>query len=506
MPHVTLRLCLAIVLLSIITAVNPAQAIDPRFEIAPEKLQEKQSAKPAANPPPARKTPEAKAAGESTYIIKSGDNLLKILARQYGMSSDAAEAIIPAIKTRNGIHDIKRLKTGDKLFIPFQVKPARHFARKSRAVTETLSRPPLGNSNDHGIALFMHPQGIGPNGLENVKHVWGRFFPAGNWPGESLTIKSNAFSLELDPVKFPMLPAADGGRILIESGGNLSPLVKTLIRNYDPGIRFVSYNPSNIKSFYSGLFASAGFFSVEDNFTVDFGTDTKLTVYADFKVEKTADSSLQQDIALVNVDPRRSELPAQLTDYLGRQGLKMVEFDSGYLPAGAPHESQIRIIQAGEPVDMAKSMLEALDVESDRDREINLLSMAGEGVSLRVKVERYFEKNGEKFVVSTFRGDPESYTLLRILETMKYNVIILDQDEGFKSIAGKLLSRLRLPGRFAMQTLIASGDLSYRVQMTGIMLNKTDNRGGQLFLTDHQPDKMISQLLEHQGYSVINSR
>ena len=506
MPDIMSRLGLAMIVLWMTSAANHAQALDPRFEIPPEKLQEKQPLQQSAKPFPVKKIREAKAEGESVYKIKAGDNLLKILVRRYGMNSEAAEALIPVIKIRNGIRNGARLKAGDTLIIPLKVKPARRLTHTILKGKEFQSRAPAGNIDDHGITLNMHPQGTSEVGLGNVKRVWGRFFPTGNRPDETFTIKSNSFSLELDPVKFPMLPAANGGKILIESGGKLSPLVKTLIRNYDPGIRFVSFNSASIKSFYSELFDSAGFYSVEDNFGVDFGTDPKLTVFADFKVEKTADSSLQQDIALVNVDPRWSKLPDPLTDFLGRHGLKMIEYDSDNPSEYAPHEGRVMVFQPGTPADTARSILMSLNVESERDRKIKLLSLASDGVSLMVNAEQYFEKNGDKYVVSTLRGDPEGYTLLRILETMNYKVIILEPGEGFKSIAGKLLSRLRLPGSFEMQPLIAARNLPYRVQMSGIMLNLPGNRGEKLFLTDHQPDVLTRQLLDRQGYTVIDDR
>ena len=150
---------------------------------------------------------------------------------------------------------------------------------------------------------------------------------------------------------------------------------------------------------------------------------------------------------------------------------------------------------------LADRLMSALNLGYEQNKEIELLSMDEGGVSLRVRADRYFEKNGERFVVSVFKDDPESYTLLRLLETQRYHVIVLTPDEGFRSIAAKFLAQLHLPGHYAMQDLLASGDLPYKIQMSGLMVNSPDKRG-KLFLTGSQPDRTIGELLELNGYAI----
>jgi len=43
------------------------------------------------------------------------------------------------------------------------------------------------------------------------------------------------------------------------------------------------------------------------------------------RLKKMKEGALQQDISLINIDPRRVGLPGILSDYLGRQGLHVVE-------------------------------------------------------------------------------------------------------------------------------------------------------------------------------------
>jgi hypothetical protein len=114
-------------------------------------------------------------------------------------------------------------------------------------------------------------------------------------------------------------------------------------------------------------------------------------------------------------------------------------------------------------------------------------------------------KNGEKFVVSVFDGNAENYTLLRLLESQNYHIIVLTPDEDFRSITGKFLSQLHQPDRYAMQDLIESDDLPYKIQMTGLMVSSPGKRG-RLFLTSSQPDRIIGELLELNGYTIFRQQ
>ena len=58
----------------------------------------------------------------------------------------------------------------------------------------------------------------------------------------------------------------------------------------------------------------------------------------------------------------------------------------------------------------------------------------------RSKAERYFERGGQRYVVTSFDGDPVNYTLFRILETKGYNVVILEAQDDFRKISEKLIA------------------------------------------------------------------
>jgi len=498
-------LLLAPFLLSIFPGDYLAHAIDPRFELDPRMLQQKLPPKAPPVSPAKESAAPRPGPGETAYRVKRGDSLTKILVRDYGMSKAGAKALIPEIRRRNRLSETGRVAAGRQIIIPLPEKTAKSVSRTVRSAKNGTRKAVGKEIVAHRLSLFKGPDDTGNDGMESARLVWEKLLPAQHLSNESLSIKGNNYSLELDHDRFPLFPAADGGKILIEAGGKLSPLIRSLIQQHDPKIRFVTYTPHNQKRFFAGLLSTAGFFSVEEDFTVAFGSDPILTVTTDFKVENDSNSPLQHDIFLFNTVSHTRGFPPVLAEYMGRQGFRVIDINSSGIIESTPVNGAVSVITDKEPSVIADKLMSALNLSYEKDKEIGLLNMGDGGVGLRVKADRYFVKNGEKFVVSVFKGDPENYTLLRLLEAQQYHVIMLTPEEDFRSVSGKILSQLRLPSQYAMQELIASRDIPYKIQMTGIMLNAPDNRG-KIFMTATRPDRIITDLLELNGLKIIDSQ
>ncbi|HEX9080594.1 MAG TPA: LysM peptidoglycan-binding domain-containing protein [Desulfuromonadaceae bacterium] len=127
--------------------------------------------------PPARATAETAAAeGTSGYTVKAGDFLFLILMREYGLSNDAAERLIPEVMRRNGIRSPQGLTVGQRLTIPLPPpgdapKPvARSTAPQPPAPAErrvsVAAAPPcqLARAVVEQLGLAAAPPGPRPNG------------------------------------------------------------------------------------------------------------------------------------------------------------------------------------------------------------------------------------------------------------------------------------------------------------------------------------------------------
>lgn len=496
-----------LIALCIVSSVDGA--MDPRFEIDPQSLAVSSSPVKAAGKP-VRRISHASMEKSSAdvkgtaYTVKPGDHLFKILMRDYGLSNNEAESFIEEIKRENNIYDIKRLKIGQKIIIP----PVRRRADGSLKLIQPLNSTAY-KSADADLSVrqsFVLESPIAhldsQEALGRVREAWDRIVLQKADP-KPLSLQTSTFSLTLDPQRYPMFATMDGARILLDQNSSIPPLVKSLIEEKDSNIRIINYSDAGTKQFMSAMLESGGFYSVEENFSMDFGTDPKLTVQSDFKIEKTPESLIKHDVVLMNSG--RMAVPPVLNDFLKKEGFTLYEpFAS--LKINSNQESRpIQIITAKSQPEMVDAILSAISVSSDRDRSLDVFAADNNGISLAVKAERYFERAGNRYVVTRFDGDPINYTLFRILETKGYRVVILEPKDDFRKVSEKLVSRMKMQGTYAQHNLLQGMSLGYSLQMSGIRLDDSSLPGGGVFLTNLTMDRIIRELLTENGYH-INSR
>ncbi|MDD2366156.1 MAG: LysM peptidoglycan-binding domain-containing protein [Desulfuromonadaceae bacterium] len=444
----------------------------------------------------------AGAASGDVYTVKRGDNIFKILMRDYNLSNDDAESFVEDIKRENNIYDIRRLKVGSKIIIPPLRRNSDGSIKSSHSINEEQSttvgsdsvpeqrfklEAPITALSEHEIVTKVHD-------------VWSEIVPAKKEQQAPISIKTPNFSLSLDPSRYPTFAKMDGGRIILDQNGTIPPLVKSLIEDKDSSLRIVSEPPSGTKQFMRSLLGAAGFYSVEENYSMEFGYDPKLSVKADFKVEKTPESLINQDVLLLN-SSRRS-LPPTLNEFLKKGGFTVYEPFASLKPFAQRDSRTIHYISANNQSEMIDSILSAFAVSSERNRNLDVFAAENNGISLSVNAERYFERAGKRFVVTSFDGDPVNYTLFRILETKGYNVVILEASDDFKKVAEKIISRMKIKGLYARHNLIQDKSSGYSLQMSGFKLDDSTLPGGGIFLTDRAMDRIFRDLVSENGFSI----
>ena len=491
---------------TLLGAAGAHAVMDPRFELDPQALAgPKSPSKPQHAKGKQRAhgnhSPSATAGG-GVYTVKPGDHLFKILMRDYGLSNNEAESFIEEIKRENNIYDIKRLRIGQKISIPPIRRHADGSLKLLQAVQPDTSRNPVsGSAPEQAFKLESPVAALSEQeAVARARDVWDRIVPPKKEQQKPLAIQTSTFSLTLDPERYPAFARMDGGRIILDQNGSIPPLVKSLIEAKDPSVRIVSETPSGTKRFMASLLETAGFYSVEENFSMEFGVDPKLVVQADFKVEKTAESLIRQDIVLVNSG--RTSLPPSLGGFLKKEGFTVYEPFASLKPF-AQHDSRaINYIAAKKQPDMIDGILSACSVSSERDRRVDVFEADNNGISLAVKAERYFVRGGQRYVVTSFDGDPVNYTLFRILETKGYNVVILEAQDDFRKISEKLFSRMKIKGVFAQHSLLQDRSAGYSLQMSGFKLDDALLPGGGIFLTDRSMDRIVRDLLTENGIDI----
>ncbi|MBU5635610.1 hypothetical protein KOM00_02575 [Geomonas sp. Red69] len=499
------QLGLALILLGAFPLTS--HSIDKKFEIEPAAL-----AKKYPMPAPAPKTkPVPKATGTVAYKVKRGDFLYRVLAREYGITGDRADAVARRVQAANHLTDIRRLRVGATLLIPIDATEQVARPKPRRAVKVAAAKP--GRIAPPAVKgatmMFFKAPATQPavpqasvsstGGVQDAAQVWPQLVPNAPSSKAQLDYLSSAFSLSLDPERYPVLAAQDGGAILVDAGATLPPLVKSLLQEKNPQLSVVSERPDNPRAFYRALLTAARFYSFEEDFLVDFGTDCKVTVQADFKIEKSQDSLLRQDITLLKVPGKRPATPQALVRLLSTHGFKLVETPStAPIITGRPDDSVLYQIPEKDPRGIADALLEALGIRFQADKSIDLYAGDNNGVRLEIPVYRYFEKNGRRYVLARFQGDPLGDSLTNLLEGKGYQVIAVQDHDDLQSLSDKLLNRLDIAGRYGDQELWSLWEKGYGVRMPGVMLN--DAKGGRIFITDRKVDPLVQELAKLNGY------
>lgn len=503
------RYCRTMMLVSgmfILCTILPVHAaMDARFELDPQSLgisatSEKHTVPTRkSNKRNMSKSPAVKAGDGVPYTIKYGDNLYKILMRDYGFSNSEAESYIEVICRENNIKDIKHLKIGQKIIIP----SLRHYG--DGTIKSSQTRRQLADKSLVGRQLLhLESPDITRSVQEasyQIQQTWNKLLPPPQGGLKPITFNSPTFSLTLDPQRYPVYTALDNGKILVDRDGSIPSLVKSLIMEKDPSVRIVSESPLNGKPFLSAMLESAGFYSVEKDFSMDFGTDPKLTIHSDFKIEKTPESLLTQSLVLMNAG--QSPYPEAVSRFLKNDGFTVYEPFALPKPVATGTTRQLRQVTTNKQSDIIDAMLSSISIRPDKDRRLDVFAADNNGISLSVNAERYFKHGGQRFVITTFDGDPVTYTLYRILETKGYQVIILDTKDDFRKLTEKLLSRLHIPATYAKHKLSPDMGANYSLYMTGFKVENPDSPAREVFLTNREFDQVIRDLLAEDGYSII---
>lgn len=500
---------LSVLSASLLWGLSAYATMDPRFEIDAQSLGASAVSKSIKNKPKAIKHTSFSNAGKSlksgsarvtTHFVKSGDNLFKILMRDYGLSNNEAEMFIEVIRRENNIYDIRRLKVGQKIIIP----AVRRNADGALIGIALLSQSDADAPGSVGQSFRLNaPEGLLSEkvAILRVQQAWDQILPPLNGAQKPVMLDSPTFSLTLDTQRYPVFATMDNGRILVDQNANIPPLVKTLIMEKDASVRFVSESPVNGKRFLAAMLDSAGFYSVENDLHMEFGNDPKLTIRSDFKIEKTPESLMKQDVILMNSGP--APLPSVLGNFLKKEGFSVYEPFASLQPIVPTAPQPLFQITTKSQIDTLDALLASFSVNADKSHHLDVFAKDDNGISLSVKAERYFERGGQRHVVSRFDGDPLTYTLFRILEAKGYQVTILEAQDDFRKITDKLLSSMGIQAAYAQHMMNNETGANYSIQMSGYKLEGAGFPVDGLFLTDLELDHVVHDLLSKNGYTII---
>lgn len=126
---------------------------------------------------------------------------------------------------------------------------------------------------------------------------------------------------------------------------------------------------------------------------------------------------------------------------------------------------------------LVDSLLNAISASWSKNRILQ--SGSGAPTAFSIRVDRYFEYKGERYIVSIGESDPYSYTLLRLLEASGYRVLRLSGAEDFKEASEKLFGMVGVTPDFGSHPLGGGEAAGYLIQQ--------DDAGGRRVLVTAAP-------------------
>ncbi|UTG92568.1 LysM peptidoglycan-binding domain-containing protein [Geobacter sulfurreducens] len=506
--------------------------------VAPAKRAPKRKAPaPAASAETKRDTvPAETKRGVSRYTVKPGDFIFKILMREYGLSNAAAEALIPEIQRINNLRSITRLSVGQTILIPLEgpraavrvqefgerretAEPAATVAvapptEPSPQVVESGPAPPSEQAAPPVTeaaapvpprpepAPATHPAEAAPpispapvvvsapsSFSRRLITLWQSLVP-GQERVEPITLNGRV----LPPEEFPLLLAADGGKILVDMKGTLLPRDKSTLAERHPDIRLVSRGASSERDFFTVLLRTAEFAHVEEDAVATIGSDPQLTVKADYRITRLpAVATRGPENVFLFLERNGSCLPAALISALADNGINSVEFcDVAPQPPSVPGY-ELRSVTGTTPCELAVQLLGVLAVKLDRNRIVS--GSMGENAESRfsIRVEGYFENDGKKFILSCNDNDSYNYTLFRLLQLEGYGIIQLGDKDDFATVADKILTVLRYPHSFGRHDFTHD---RYTVSALGFRVTRLGPVSGRMLIIDRPVDPAFAELLQ----------
>jgi hypothetical protein len=133
-----------------------------------------------------------------------------------------------------------------------------------------------------------------------------------------------------------------------------------------------------------------------------------------------------------------------------------------------------------DPAKMVDAVLNALSISWSKNKII--VSDEGASNAFSIRVDRYFEYKGARYIVSLGESDPYSYTLIRLLEGAGYRVLRISGGKDFQAVSENLLRFIGLVPDFGRHALQGWG------ATTGFLLRQEEAGGRQVMITGEPVD------------------
>jgi hypothetical protein len=177
-----------------------------------------------------------------------------------------------------------------------------------------------------------------------------------------------------------------------------------------------------------------------------------------------------QESAAKGAPPRAPE-PAEMTAATAPQHTP---------PRPVPEPTWVCSITDKNPGKVVDDVLNALSIPWTRNKIIASGETAPNPYSIRV--DRYFEHKGGRYIINVGEADPYTYTLIRILERAGYRSLTVEPSDDVRTETEKLLRLIGVAAEFGRQPLQGGKEVQ------GFLVQPEDAGGRRVLITAERPD------------------
>ena len=456
---------------------------------------------------------------DSILFIKPNDSIKRMLVRDCGLSGEKADKLVAAVKKKNKMLSVNRLFVGQRIVVPDMkclpsnattaaMTPASAIAKEKALIPETKVEPQVVIEKTvakPALAIKTPPANIqitkasSADPISTLIRVWENIVSASPESQKPLSFKSGSLAISLDPARYPVFPAMDGGRIVVDQHKSIPSQYISLIAEQEPALRIVAEPFDNKKRFLAVLIGAARFYSVEENFKLVFGADPKLVVNADFKVERTAESLLKNEVLLLNVD--KPAFSAPLSAFLKKGGFVLYEpFKTHNKPKQLLKNRLVQITVKTQP-EIIDALLTALSIPYKRDQLLEFTPRNNNGIAVSIQTRHSFEFNGRHFAALPANTLPND-SVAKILDSNGYQLLSLTDSDDFITTVEKLLTSIGIRGKYGFHQLQPADSVGHSLQLSGVMVKGKKTGSGSLLITNLEIKGIFRDIAMENGYTV----
>jgi hypothetical protein len=386
---------------------------------------------------------EEKSSPESTYRIREGDSISRIILSELNVKPTEALPAYRLIRKLNPeIADLTRLQAGQTLRLPPRpTLPATPPADPLKTTLRTAEKFDTKAAAKKSLAA--------DDLLGIIRPVINRMRGAVTATGSYFIPLQETTQITIDCSMIPVVELDDGTTVLLDYGNRLSENLKGLIRQSWKNYAFLT-----AEELHDGLVGMQGIVRHSQNYRM-VPTDKPLTltakpeilVFPDWLIigkEMAGCTPYRQGLFLLDRGER--SLPAEAKEFIEKSGVAVTEIAGDRALSSVETPPTLRPamvdLRGLKGIALAEKLLTTLGEAPMRNAEVIVFDEARNGFNLSVTADLLIRKGGKRFILQTKRL-PEQF--VQVLREAGTEVIPIGEKDQGRSLVEGVLQGLGIP-------------------------------------------------------------